>query len=80
MQLKPLAYPILLITFQGPTKKFQRHILILIQPLQDKLLKPPAARQERWGLELVVGICPVPDRIMAPHIPLAPPLPSASPT
>lgn len=53
------TYPILLISFQGPTQKFQGHILILIQPLQDKLLKPPAARQN-WGLGEVAGICYVP--------------------
>lgn len=33
VQPKPPTYPILLISFQGPTQEFQGHILILVQPL-----------------------------------------------
>ncbi len=36
------SHPVFLVALQGSVQKVSRHLLILIQPLDDKWLEPPA--------------------------------------
>lgn len=38
----PTTYPVLLVSLQGSVHELQGDVLILLQPLHDKLFKPPA--------------------------------------
>lgn len=44
------SHPILLVSLQGPMQEISGHLLIFVQPLNDKGLKPP-------GMERGVGPC-----------------------
>ena len=59
------SYPILLVSLQGSMQEISGHFLILVQPLDDKGLKPPGMDSQDGALPSLVSLILCSDSPMA---------------